>query len=224
MEGFIKMAETKYSFNVTENFPNQKVGINKLSNEIINSSIISNLSFINTQENICDIWFDSELNGIDSTNLDYIVSIHDGIVYENFQCKGLESDNVSSTSSMSYVNRNSFNLENINPGTYKIEWYFEFYIIRNKYGGKVRIQLDDDEILGEININNYKSKQWDSRCGFSFVEFSNNNHYIDLDYAAYKTRYAVSLRNVNIYIHSIETLTKTIHEELNPVIIKKPKK
>ena len=215
------MAEVKYSFNKLEDFPNQTVDSNKLSNEIINSSINNDLLFINLQENVCDIWFDSELNGVDSTNLNSIVSIHDGIAYETFQCKGLESNNVSSTSSTSYVNRNSFDLKNINPGTYKIEWYFEFYVLNHKYGGKVRVQLDDNEILGELNINNGKSKQWGSKSGFSFIELSNNNHYVDLDYAAYNSRYSVSLRNINIYIHNIETLTKTIHEELNPVIIKK---
>jgi len=218
------MAETKYTFSVLEDFLNQIVNSDKLTNEILNSSIETNLLFINVQNDICDIWFDSELNGPDHETLNYIISIHNGEPYDEFVCKGLDSESDSSTSSRTYVNRNSLYIYNAKPGTYKIQWYFEFFLDYYRYGGKVRIQMDDEITLGEVHLTNIlRDKPWDSRCGFSFVNFFNEKHIIDLDYATMNSRYPLVIKNIKIYVHKIDTLIETKYKELNPFIIKESK-
>lgn len=73
------MAE-KYSYDITD-FLNDKVNIPKLSLEINDSTslVSAELDYINTDVNVCDIWFTSALSPIDSTaNLPDIVAVHDG--------------------------------------------------------------------------------------------------------------------------------------------------
>ena len=68
----------KYTFNITD-FGNDKVNIPKLSSEIRESDITIALDYINTNPEICDIWFKAEVSSTDSTvTLPAIVSAHDG--------------------------------------------------------------------------------------------------------------------------------------------------
>jgi len=72
------MAETKYTYNIID-FPNDKVDINKLENEIRESDITTALDYINSNASICDIWFKAELSILDSTaTLPAIIAAHDG--------------------------------------------------------------------------------------------------------------------------------------------------
>ena len=69
----------KYTYSITKDFPNQKVSLGKLSDEIQNSSIITALDYLNATTAVCDIWFKNNLLQEDYTTLSGIVSNHDGI-------------------------------------------------------------------------------------------------------------------------------------------------
>jgi len=72
------MAATKYSFSISTDFPNHKVATDRLSQEIIDSTITIALDYINTSGNDCDVWFKDALPVGDQTTLDGIVSAHSG--------------------------------------------------------------------------------------------------------------------------------------------------
>ena len=72
------MAE-KYTYSITDDFPNQKVDASKLAEEIRESDISTALDYINTTVTICDIWFKAELSTLDSTaTLPAVIAAHDG--------------------------------------------------------------------------------------------------------------------------------------------------
>lgn len=73
------MAETKYTFNIANDFPNQKISLDSLGYEIRQSSIITALSYINSDKVNCDIWFKETLSMIDTTStLPAIIAAHQG--------------------------------------------------------------------------------------------------------------------------------------------------
>ncbi|MCK5603409.1 hypothetical protein KAR91_16105 [Candidatus Pacearchaeota archaeon] len=74
------MASTKYTYSILNDFPNQKVNPSTLTTEITSSSISTSLEYINTSvdDDTCDIWFESELSGMDQTSCTSIVLVHDG--------------------------------------------------------------------------------------------------------------------------------------------------
>jgi hypothetical protein len=73
------MADTKYTYSVSSDFPNQQVDSDSLTTEINDSSISSaTLIYIEITGDVCDIWFDDPLSGADQTTLDGIVAAHTG--------------------------------------------------------------------------------------------------------------------------------------------------
>ena len=72
------MTETKYTYSISGEFPNQKINSDRLSQEIQDSTIVISLSFISTDGDNCDIWFKAELSSNDQSALDIIVSNHSG--------------------------------------------------------------------------------------------------------------------------------------------------
>lgn len=68
----------KYTYSITNDFPNQKVGPARLTEEIENSSITIVLDYINTSSDDCNIWFKANLPGGDIATLSGIVASHNG--------------------------------------------------------------------------------------------------------------------------------------------------
>jgi len=72
------MAETKYSYSVSEDFPNGKVAPDRLTQEIQASTITVALDCINVNGDNCDVWFKAELSAGEHTTLDGVVAAHSG--------------------------------------------------------------------------------------------------------------------------------------------------
>jgi hypothetical protein len=73
------MAETTYTYNINDDFPNQEVDTGKLTDEIDDSSIVIGLDHINTSETHCFIVFKDSLPIADATStLPSIIASHDG--------------------------------------------------------------------------------------------------------------------------------------------------
>lgn len=73
------MADTKYTYSISSDFPNKQVNSDTLRQAILDSSI-SSAGFlrIDISGNVCDIWFDDPLSAPDQATLDGIVAAHTG--------------------------------------------------------------------------------------------------------------------------------------------------
>ncbi len=72
------MASTKYTYSIADDTLNGKVDNDALAETIQESDIVTALDYINTEADVLDIWFKSELSSGDETILDGLVSDHDG--------------------------------------------------------------------------------------------------------------------------------------------------
>jgi len=72
------MADVKYTYSISGDFPNGKVATDRLGEEIRESAIVTALSFIATAGDNCDIWFKDALSAGDQTILDGVVAAHSG--------------------------------------------------------------------------------------------------------------------------------------------------
>lgn len=71
------MAETKYTYSISGDTHDGKILPNLLSTEIEESSISTALSYINTDDDVMDIWFVNELSSGDQTTLTSVVAAHE---------------------------------------------------------------------------------------------------------------------------------------------------
>lgn len=72
------MALTKYSFSISNDFPNGVLAADSLDKEIRMSSISIALDSINVVGDTCDIWFKAILPPSDITALNYVIANHKG--------------------------------------------------------------------------------------------------------------------------------------------------
>jgi len=207
---------TKYSFSISEDFLNSAICSTKLHGEIEGSNIDTTSSFfaVNTEGNACDIWFENELTPSEQTVLNNLVAAHDGVPCSPFSCAFLSSENSSLTSSVSYIQRDSISLENIEAGEYEIKWYFEYSYSDNVTKPKFRVQLDDETTLAEFGYTLYVGDdEWISKSGFAFVILEQGDHNIDIDYGAGLSNKTTRIRRVRISIEKISGIhTRTIRE------------
>jgi hypothetical protein len=67
-----------YDYSVSTDFPNQKVAVDRLTQEIDESSIQNQLELVNVFGDDCRIVFNTTLSPTDETTLDGIVAVHSG--------------------------------------------------------------------------------------------------------------------------------------------------
>ena len=72
------MSSEKYTYSVSGDFPNHKVDIPRLTEEIQTSAITIALDYIEVQSDDCNIWFKAALDGENRNRLDTIVANHSG--------------------------------------------------------------------------------------------------------------------------------------------------
>lgn len=87
------MASVKYSYSILHDFPNQKVAMSKLKNEIKNSTIVTALDYANFSDAYCDIWFKASLASSEQDTLDDVVANHDGVPDPDTQVLPITEDN-----------------------------------------------------------------------------------------------------------------------------------
>jgi len=69
---------TKYTYSISNDFLNSSLASSELTSEIQISTITGTLSHVNTDSDVCDIWFDAPLSSAEQTTLSGVVSSHDG--------------------------------------------------------------------------------------------------------------------------------------------------
>lgn len=206
----------KYSFIISEDFPNQKVDLDKLTNELTNS-LEANLEYINISSGICDIWFESEISSADSTSLLSIVTSHDGEPYNGINCAYLISTESSVTNSTKYITRNNFTLENIMAGDYEIKWYFEYSYADARTRPSFRVQVDNTTIAEFGKTPSKADDEWNSRTGFAFVSLTAGNHNINISYKSGRFNRTVRIRRVRVGLKIISGTRTTIVKELEHI-------
>lgn len=72
------MADALYTYSVQDDFPNHKVDLSRLQQEIRDSAIVVALRDILVEGDDCNIWFKDALSSGDETILDGIVAVHSG--------------------------------------------------------------------------------------------------------------------------------------------------
>lgn len=72
------MPATQYTYEIATDFPSAKVDTSKLVMEIVDSTILIALDFIDTDASECNIWMKDAISAGDKTTLDGIVAAHDG--------------------------------------------------------------------------------------------------------------------------------------------------
>ena len=195
------MADYKYTISTA--FPNQAVAGDKLKNEINASSIASApLELVNTDADSdeCKIKFDGSLSGADETTLDGLVAAHDGVPYVDIGGDGLWvfSQADSSTTSSSWQQKCTLNLGEIQVGTYRIRWSFEWEVLDNdNEGGAFRITLNDSLLWQMVTFPIKKlHPKTESLIWYEVIDTPGTYH-IDLEYHSENGRETV-IRNATI--------------------------
>ena len=72
------MAATKYTYSIADDTANGIVNSDSLSEEISNSNIVTALDYVESSEDVLDVWFKDSLSTGDETILDSLVDAHTG--------------------------------------------------------------------------------------------------------------------------------------------------
>jgi len=72
----------KYTYSIQNDFTNSQINPTRLTREIEGSSISGTLEYINTNSDVCDLYFESSLSGADESTLSGCITTHSGIFSE----------------------------------------------------------------------------------------------------------------------------------------------
>jgi hypothetical protein len=112
-----------------------------------------------------------------------------------------KSDGVSSTNSITFVNKVSLITSTVASGTYKIEWYAE--LNRNSASNDVmfRTYLDETTELCNTNFRIADANSWLIVSGFDIVSFTSSaTHRIDVQFAGQTTGKTSYIRRARVEI------------------------
>jgi hypothetical protein len=201
------MAATKYTYSITNDFPNDLVASNKLSIEIEASSIVGTLERIDTVGDDCDIWFADALSGGDQTTLNGLVAAHSGSEYTSVKDGYLYSEAESSTTGTAWLQKAYYAVGNVAAGDYWVEWYCEVKTTDNTNPMCLRVRQDDTTTLGETSFvpDSSGNNGWVSQSGFAKVTLSNGDYVFDMDYCSLGTgKTEVSIRRARIRLIKVD--------------------
>lgn len=109
-----------YPFTVSAAFPNAKVSVPVLQNQIKGSEIATTLEGVVRAADTCTATFEAALSGADETTLNGLVAAHQGNPYAPSPLSGT-SEAVEEASSMAPLDKVSI-AANLPPGDYNIFW------------------------------------------------------------------------------------------------------
>jgi hypothetical protein len=102
------------------------------------------------------------------------------------------SETLSSTTSTSYQQKLRLSVTGVPEGEYHVGWSFEWRVSNNSHEMKVRVQLDDADDLGRVELSCNQANKTQPASGFKKVSL-NGDHDIDLDYCATHASHAASI-------------------------------
>ena len=199
------MAATKYTYSISNDFPNQKVDTDRLIKEIADDvTITTSLDCINTDGDVCDIWFADVLSAPEVTALDTVVANHSGdpIIYTT-DVYG-ESLPILLTNSTTWVEKIKLSLPNCHATTYRFEWTFEWGTTDTSFPIHVRIRLDDATDVNNYTMVSTLAATAVAGSGFARLVLTEGSHFVDIDVKADNTNYSVGIRKVRIEALEVE--------------------
>lgn len=195
-------SEYKYDFS---EFANDTADTQKLQNEIITSSIVTEITGVTieyAQEDVY-IYFVANLSGADKTTLDSVVSIHDGVPYSDGGSNWQESNNVSGTSSSTWQDKLQLDFTCVIPDTeYKVSWYMECASSNIKVNNEFQIQLSNDTTLMYLTLacpKTYNEDHWSPVSGFKYFKVDPGEYNIKIAFRNTKEK-TCYIRNARLYL------------------------
>jgi len=206
------------------NFPNNKVNISKLTNEIDDSSISEPLGYINIVEwpdlTYCDMVFGSALSPTEESTLSGVVSNHDGEPYTGYingdpESLIISSVGLSSTNSTRWVTKVSGYTNPVSSGTYKISWsyYWKGYAptsasnptidVRVRMYPKNDTPTDNNNLCRQFQKPVYFDGQSIPAYGFSYRYLEDDTYKLSLEYKRDGTAGTVYIADVFVELIKI---------------------
>lgn len=218
------MAATKYTYSISGDFPNQKVNSDRLTQEIADdATITTELDYVETAGDACDIWFVDALAAPEVTALDTVVANHSGdpIVYTTDAYAELDKEWASSKTEWSHPLR--LDLPNCKAAAYRIEWSFCWATSNANAPIHVRVHLDDATTLAEYTMVNTPAVAFipldmqregepvatsypNTSDGKGFVRtvMTEGAHFVELDFKADNVNYSVKICAIRIEAVEVE--------------------
>ena len=138
------MAATKYTYSVQNDTANGKVNSDKLTQEILSSSITIAFSYIEIYGDVLDLWFKDALSESYQTFLGSLVLVHDGVALPTH-------DNPPSTADGDWhvVNENFAHV----TGNQGINWVVEKYLEAGiSYSEKFRLEEGRHATINSLSV------------------------------------------------------------------------
>lgn len=196
------MQVTKYTYSILEDFPNNKIAPAVLKDEIdANSEISITVDYIDTNDNVCDIYMSDILTGAEEDQLGTVVDAHQGDDYDILFNGYAESLTLNSTTNTEYQQKLRLT-SRLQSNNYYIEWSAEVMSSYLNVLVKLRIQIDDTIDICElgwstdINANGYVPVS-----GFLRLYIDAGIHNIDLDFCTSRANKSVNIKRVSIRIN-----------------------
>jgi hypothetical protein len=203
------MAATTYEYTISTAFPNAKVNLSRLTKEINDSAIVTDLqdASFNNSVDTCYVVFVDALSAGDKTILDAIVAAHSGeplpspIVYgSNYHI--VEDETISITTATEFQQKLRLSISDLEAGTYRVGWSFEC-LGSNKGQFLAQVQVDDTTTLYSTDEELRPSAGWRSASGFGKIALTSGDHFIDLDYCTSLTIGVSKIRRARLELMGI---------------------
>lgn len=189
------------------------VATQKLHDEIVASSIATELNGVRVSGDALEITFAAALSAADKTTLDNdttgpsggLVGNHDGIPYPDVTSDGyVNSSSDQGRTATTYAQKTSLTFES-GGGPINVWWSAEIMSTDSGTHIKTRIQLDDTTNLGEVDPNpdTNTSTGWGSFAGVARITPARGNHHLDIDWASTVEGKDVRIRNATILIRVV---------------------
>jgi len=181
-----------YDYSLSEDFSNG-INLECLHNSIVDHGFATPFDGLNFEGDVVSVMFTGNLSPADQSELSTIISNHDPDlcpIAESGSAEGgvgdAESLVQSSTNSESPVQKLTLQCNDCPTGRYRVGWYYEFACSSMSDDFRARVQLDNttDLMYHSQELKDPGTDQSLMGSGFAYINLTEGNHFIDLDYWA----------------------------------------
>jgi hypothetical protein len=182
-----------YDYSLSEDFSNG-INLDCLHKSIEDYGFATPFNGINLEDDDVTIMFTGSLSPGDESDLDTIVSNHDPDNCEEESDVGnvigaagdAYSNSLSQTNSSTPIRKLRMSITDLPEGSYRIGWYYEWAQSSQSTDFRARVQLDDttDLMYHSQEVKDSGTDQSVPVCGFAYVDLTEGDHVVDLDYWA----------------------------------------
>jgi len=130
-------------------------------------------------------------SGLEFTDLFTVIS---GFMF----FREVSDETTSSTTSTSWQEKVSFDIDDLPAGKYRIGWHYEWQYKHGSFEFKARIQVDNSTTIHEFFQEPENVNSWYTESGFRYVTLTEDDHTIDVDYCGTKSGKVARIRAVRL--------------------------